>query len=166
MYYGVAIQTGQSSSWQWKSMVLSSLQDLFEVLQIYRAVGEKLDHLRVFSSSREKLNGQLERENKGLQSSSVTAPQFLQESMLAPRGAERTPSSAAVTEPELRQNSGRGNTLDARGLSSLESRRLELESGAGADHDIPYRFALPASMAQVLPWMRLLGKIHRGERPP
>ncbi len=45
-------------------------------------------------------------------------------------------------------------------------RRLELELGPGGDHDLPYTFALPASMPQVLAWMRLLGRIQRGEGEP
>jgi hypothetical protein len=43
---------------------------------------------------------------------------------------------------------------------------VEIESGAGSDHDVPYRFALPASMPQVLAWMRLLATVHRGEVQP
>ena len=31
------------------------------------------------------------------------------------------------------------------------------------DHDVPYHFALPLSLPQVLAWMRLLGKVQRGE---
>jgi len=75
-------------------------------------------------------------------------------------------SIAVVTEPELRQSSRGGNVLDGGGMSSLERRRLELESGAGADHNVPYRFALPAFMPQTLAWMRLLAEIHRGEVQP
>ena len=38
MYYRVAIQSGQSATWQWKSTSLSSLQALFQWLQFYRAL--------------------------------------------------------------------------------------------------------------------------------
>jgi hypothetical protein len=165
MYYRIAIQTGQSSSWHWQSTPLSSLNAVLQWLQFYRTFPR--DRLRIFSScSREEMNEQLAAENQGLLSTSVTATQFLQERMLAPQGNERMPSIAVVTEPELRQSSRGGNVLDRGGMSSPERRRLELESGTGADHDVPYRFALPASMPQVLTWMRLLARVHRGEVLP
>ncbi len=46
--------------------------------------------------------------------------------------------------------------------SILESRRLELERGAGGDHDSPYTFALPLSMPQTLAWVELLVKVQQG----
>ena len=48
-------------------------------------------------------------------------------------------------------------------MNTLERRRLERELGAGGDHDLPYHFALPLSMPQVLAWMRLLGRVQCGE---
>jgi hypothetical protein len=53
-----------------------------------------------------------------------------------------------------------------RSTSSLERRRLEHELGAGGDHDVPYHFALPLSLPQVLAWMRLMGRVQRGEVEP
>jgi hypothetical protein len=165
MYYRVAIQIGQSSTWQWKSTPLSSLHTLWQWLQVYRAFPH--DRLRIFSScSREEMSDQLVQANQGRLSPSVTATHFLQERMLAPRGNERTPSIGAVTEPELSQSSRGGNDPDGGGMSALDRKRLELESGPGADHDVPYRFTLPASMPQVLTWMRLLAQVHRGEIQP
>ncbi len=165
MYYRIAMYIGQSSSWHWQSTPLSPLNAVLRWLQFYRVFPH--DRLRIFTScSLEELNKQLAQENQGLASTSVTATQFLQERMLAPQGNEQTSSIAVVTEPELRQSSGGGNVLDGGGMSSLERRRLELESGAGADHDVPYCFALPASMPQVLAWMRLLAKVHRAEVQP
>src|SRR5215471_20501440 len=96
MYYRVAIQRqadqlDRPPSWQWQSMVLSSLQALFQFLRLYSALPQ--DHLRVFSSSsRESLEEQLRQENKGLGSHSVTAAQFLQERMIrSPEGTQGTP---------------------------------------------------------------------------
>jgi hypothetical protein len=37
MYYRVAIQVDPLPTWQWRSTVLSSLQTLFQFLQVYRA---------------------------------------------------------------------------------------------------------------------------------
>jgi len=81
MYYRVAIQVDAAPTWQWKSTVLSSLETLFHFLRLFRAFPH--DQLRVFSSSeRVGLAEQLEQENKGLASTSVTAAQFLQQRML------------------------------------------------------------------------------------
>jgi hypothetical protein len=177
MHYRVAIQGDSSVLWQWKSTALSSLQSLFQVLRLYRSLPQ--EDLRVFSSpSREGLEEQLAQENKELGSHSVTAAQFLQERMIrsyqaspatsaceAERHQERAPI-AVSTRTQLIENGRATYTLDAGCMSSLEMRRLELELGPGGDHDLPYTFALPASMPQVLAWMRLLGRIQRGEGEP
>ena len=187
MYYRVAwyqraIQVHPLPTWQWKSTVLSSLQTLLQFLRLYSALPQ--DRLRVFSSSScEDLDEQLRQENKGLGSHSVTAAQFLQERMIrSPEGTQATPArdegaerpwqpalmgaSAARSQPSAQENGTAGNGLGAPGASALESRRLELERGPGGDHDIPYRFALPVYLPQVLAWMRLLVKVQRGELQP
>jgi hypothetical protein len=187
MYYRVAIQRqgdqlDRPLSWQWHSTVLSSLQTLFQFLRLYSALPQDL--LRVFSSSsRESLEEQLRQENKGLGSHSVTAAQFLQALMI--RSPEVTPgtpardegadrrwqpslmgASAARSHPSVKEYGKEENGLVAPGISALERRRLELESGPGGDHDVPYRFVLPACLPQVLDWVRLLAKVHRGEVQP
>ena len=48
--------------------------------------------------------------------------------------------------------------------TSKQRRRLELELGTGGDHDVPYTFALPPSMPQVLAWMRLLARVQRRQK--
>jgi hypothetical protein len=177
MYYRVAIQVGPSLTWQWKSTALSELSALFQFLRLYAALPH--DRLRVFSStSREEMNEQLVRENQGFRSTSVTAAQFLQERMIGspemagevgargPSGNERTTSIALATEPSPNQSSQGVNALNGKGVSPLDKRREELERGVGGDHDLPYSFALPPSMPQVLAWMRLLAKIQRGELQP
>lgn len=177
MYYRVAIQMDQVPHWQWKSTALSSLDALFQLLRLYRAVPQ--DHLRVFSSSsREEMNEQLVREIQGLGSTSVTAAQFLQERRISlqgelweasahgTRGNERPTSIAVAIEPSLGESSREAQPLDERGVSFLEKRRVELERGAGGDHDIPYRFTLPISMPQVLAWMKLLARVQNGDIEP
>lgn len=177
MYYRVAIQNRQSSIWQWKSTPLSSLHALFQWLQWYRAFPH--DRLRIFAtSSREAMNEQLARENQGLGSTSETATHFLHQRRLrlpevsgetsAP-GAHshgQTPSIAVSTATWLNESSRATTSLDEKFKCSQEKRRLELELGAGADHDVPYRFALPASMPQVLAWIRLLARVQREEVQP
>jgi hypothetical protein len=49
------------------------------------------------------------------------------------------------------------------GTSSLDKRRMELECGAGGDHDSPYTFTLPISMPYVRAWLKLLSRVHNGE---
>lgn len=173
MYYRVAIQVDSSSLWQWKSTVLSELSALFQWLRLYHAL--PYDRLRVFfSCSREELNEQLVREKQGHESNSATAARFLQERLIrspkvtrgtSERGVGDCPkmvSIAVSAETRLNESSIAAHSLDERSISSLE-RRLELELGPGGDHDVPYSFALSASMPQVLVWMGLLARVHRGE---
>jgi peroxiredoxin len=126
------------------------------------------------SSSREDLEEQLVRENAGLGSPSVTAAHFLQERIIrssemtgstsgggAGEYQERAPLAVSPTTGWNESSRALHTAGEERGMSSLESRRLERERGAGGDHDVPYRFALPASMPQVLAWMRLLAKVQQ-----
>ena len=176
MYYRVAIQVHQVPHWQWKSTALSELSAVFQWLRLYRAVPQ--DRLRVFSSSsREELDALLACENNGGGSGSATAAQFLHERMIGSPdlvwGASaygtqgnRATSIAVVTEPQPGGSGREARTLDDRGLSFLEQRRVELEHGAGGDHDCPYRSTLPLSMPQVLAWVKLLAKVQAGEVQP
>ena len=177
MYYRAAIQVDAAPTWQWKSTVLSSLDTLFQFLRLLRALPH--DQLRVFSSpSRESLAEQLEQENQGLASTSVTAAQFLQQRMLRPPTAGRSISEreggtslqrgtiAVISQPAGNEQGEKGSVLENRGMSTLERRREERESGPGGDHDLPYRFSLPLSRSQVRAWMSLLVKVQRGELHP
>jgi hypothetical protein len=179
MYYRVAIHRpaehlDQSLSWQWTSTPLSSLETLVQFLRRYGAVG--LDRLQVFSSSsRQGLQEQLIQENKGPLSTSVTAVHFLHERLIhSLEGTQATPvreatanqqmaAPAVSTHPWGKIRGWEGNGLVGSGMSALERKRLELELGPGGDHDVPYRFVLPALMPPVLAWMRLLACVQRGE---
>jgi len=172
MYYRVAIQVNQQPTWQWRSTALTSLEALFSFLRLYRVIPQ--DHLRVFSStSREDLNEQLVQENQGRLTNSVTAAQFLYERGMGSR--EMTPEVsarrartrtgtlvAAGTTPPSTESSILPHAPAEWSSSILESRRLELERGAGGDHDSPYTFALPLSMPQTLAWVELLVKVQQG----
>ena len=179
MYYRIAIQRGRDqldrpSTWQWQSTALSSLQSLFQVLRLYGALPQ--EHLRVFSSpSREGLEEQLRQENSEPGSASVTAAHFLQQRLIhssgvtsagGARGHEGTTSTAVSTRTRLDERAIAAHAPCERSTSSLERRRLEQELGAGGDHDVPYHFALPLSLPQVLAWMRLMGRVQRGEVEP
>jgi hypothetical protein len=177
MYFRVATQVDAAPTWQWKSSVLSELATLFQFLRLLGALPH--DQLRVFStSSRQGLEEQLEQENNGLASTSVTAAQFLRERRIQPpaemqrtskrkRGTSlaRVPIAGISQQPVNEPGRG-GYALESRSTSALERRREELESGPGADHDLPYRFSLPLSLPQVLAWMRLLAKVHSGALQP
>ena len=52
---------------------------------------------------------------------------------------------------------------DKHRMSWIEVRRLELEMGAGGDHDCPYTWNSPASSPYVLAWSKLLARRERGE---
>src|SRR5215470_4979200 len=51
-------------------------------------------------------------------------------------------------------------------MSWFEVRRLEIELGAGGDHDLPYTWSLPPSAPQVLAWTKLRALRERGEFEP
>jgi hypothetical protein len=174
MYYRVAIQVDHLPYWQWRSTVLTALDALFQFLRLYRSLPQ--DRLRVFSSSsREELDELLARENNGGGFGSATAAQFLKERRIGVcettrraaehgEGEDQVMGSIAVSTLAVSNGTSPLNALrDASSMSALERRRLELEPGAGGDHDCPYRFTLPGSIPQMLAWVKLLAKISAGE---
>ena len=174
MYYRVAIKIDSFPVRQWKSTVLSSLDTVFRFLRLYGALPQEC--LWVFSSpSRDGLQEQLVQENHGLGSNAVTAAQFLRERLIRPlervqRIAEREeetnmeiiPVVISIQQPCNEKSVG-VNVPEGRGMSSLERAREDLESGAGGDHDLPYRFTWPFSTLQVLAWMKLQARVHSDE---
>ena len=177
MYYRVAIQVDGTPAWRWKSTVLSELSTLFQFLRLFRTLPH--DQLRVFSSSsREGLAEQLQQENNGRVPTSVTAAQFLSERMIHSPAPVRSASAheggtlvdrgaIAVMNQQASNEWGLGGSvLENRGMSVLERRREELESGAGGDHDLPYNFSLPLSVSQARTWIILLVKVQQGELLP
>ena len=170
IYYRVAWKTNQLPVWQWKSTKLTSLEALFGFLRMYSPIAQ--DRLRVFSSSSlESMDEMLMRENKGWESTSVTAEEFLRERRIqirerTQRSSEQHPERTAIavtTRPLVDENSSEEQSLDKRNGSVLDRKRAEIENGAGGDHDLPYTFSLPLTMPQTLAWTRLLVKVQRGE---
>jgi len=50
---------------------------------------------------------------------------------------------------------------DMHRMSWVEVRRLEVELGAGGDHDCPYTFSLPTFIPQILAWTKLCAHVER-----
>ena len=87
MYYRLAMRSKTSPDWHWKSTVLTSLEAVLRLLRLYQALPH--DRLLVCSApSRERLNEMLRRANDGLESSAVTAIQFLHAGMPWNKGEE------------------------------------------------------------------------------
>ena len=85
------------------------------------------------------------------------------------RASEQYPERGAIAvtaRPLVDESSTVKPSLSKWNGSVLERRRAEIESGAGGDHDLPYKFSLPLSMPQTLAWASLLVKVQRGELEP
>ena len=175
-YYRVAIQLQQTQTWKWQSTVLTSLDALFRYLRFFSALPQ--DRIRVYSSSlRESLNGLLAEEKNGMDSSSVTAAQFLQERGIQVRELPRSASEqgtagqhkgaiAVNTRTPTSESISGEQVLNMQNVSLLERRRAELECGSGGDHDTPYTFSLPPSTPQAIAWARLLARVQAGQLQP
>ena len=171
MYYRVAIRTTDTSLWKWKSTPLSSLAGVLGFLRMHRTIAP--ERLRVFTApSREEVNAMLARENSGQEVHSVSAAQFLYERGLSSLGTrqeggeeqeQQRKRTITATLPSLVESRTVEPVAVQGSLSTLERRRIELEMGAGGDHDQPYVFTLPISMPRVLAWMRLLARVQSGE---
>ena len=95
MYYRVAIRVDAEPTWQWESTALSSLDTLFRFLRLNSALPQQ-NLLVCSSSSREGLQEQLEQENQGCGSLSVTAAHFLQDRLIHfPQQRRATPEREA-----------------------------------------------------------------------
>src|SRR5579883_1580395 len=143
-YYRIALQNRQSTTWVWKTTVLTSLAAVFQLLKIYRSVPQ--NRMRVFTAStKEQLHEMLCLENTNQVSGSTTAAQFLLAHKLSLPGIAQDTSEQALTESEevelprrqeitiaanssLRVASSNAvSSFNGGGMSLLERRRLELE---------------------------------------
>jgi hypothetical protein len=177
MFYRVALQKVPSGLWRWESPVIASVEELVRLLGLYRSIPRS--QLRVFvASSIEGLDLLLGREAKGLASSSIPVEHLLP-------GRWRT--SHSLSQLELRHFESALRTCESVGMGAsstggepslheqrrspplegkrdvLDRRRLEVECGAGGDHDLPYEFTLPTSMPQVLAWVKLLVRVRESD---
>jgi hypothetical protein len=171
-YYRLALQDRQTAQWIWKTTALTSLPAVFQLLRIYSTLPQ--DRIRVFTaSSKEDLSEMLRCENNNQVSGSVTAAQFLYErnmqvrervqSASEHRAAEQAVRQTMVaTSISLREHNTAPDSPESFSMSLLDKKRLELECGAGGDHDSPYTFSLPTSIPQALAWVKLLVKVQDG----
>lgn len=173
IYYRLAIQDNDTSKWNWKSTVLTSLVSVLHLLRIYSPISP--ERIRVFSATcTEELTQMLNRENDGLVSGSLTAGEFLRERRLSVQSVAASTSIeklvqrsiAVAVDSSVRNNDPVSHSTGMGSINLLDQRRLSIESGAGGDHDIPYEFALPLSTPQLLAWTRLMGKVQAGEMQP
>ncbi len=119
----------------------------------------------------------LAQENSGQMIHAVGAAQFLdergfsslvvkQESSIGGEQEQPVKRTITATLPPLAESSSLEPVAGWGSLSTLERRRVDLEMGAGGDHDRPYVFTLPASVPQILAWTRLLVRVQQGELMP
>ncbi len=75
IYHRVALQGSQAATWCWKSGLLTSLESVLGVLNLYRCVPK--ERIRVFlSTSPEQMDAMLTRANQGLLSTAITTDQL------------------------------------------------------------------------------------------
>jgi hypothetical protein len=75
IYYRIALQGSQSTTWRWKSSLLTSLDSVLGMLKLYRCMPR--EHIRVFlSTSAEQMDEMLSRANQGLLSTGITVDQL------------------------------------------------------------------------------------------
>jgi hypothetical protein len=75
IYYRVALQESQSATWRWKSSLLTSLDTVLGVLNMYRCMPR--ERIRVFlCTSTGQMDEMLSRANQGLLSTAITVDQL------------------------------------------------------------------------------------------
>ncbi|HJT57056.1 MAG TPA: hypothetical protein VJ761_11215 [Ktedonobacteraceae bacterium] len=174
IYYRVALQTHQTTNWRWSSTVVTSLEAVLGLIKLYSRIPK--DHIRVFfSSSVEKLNEMLARENEGLTSNSMTAEQFLSGKSVSRHDMVRLEAESSTREKKVAVPASvvvakavdeMPGSMHGPEINVLDIRRLEVEPGIPGDHDMPYQFSLPTSMPQTLAWLRLMLRVQSGELEP
>jgi hypothetical protein len=175
IYYRIAVQTRRSPTWRWMTTRLTSLHVVLNYLQTYRCPAYA--QLRIFFASSEgTLEDMLAAENRGDASFSVTPEHLLsrgQPELLAEGPSAEAQVPARQQTLTLTASADALNGLEAPAmplamgsLTLMEARRLELELGAGGDHDLPYRFAFPRRLPETCAWIRLREHVQRGDLEP
>ena len=128
-YYRLAIQDRHTARWSWKTTPITSLKAMFELLRCYQALLPQ-DRIRICTaSSKEELNEQLNRENNGLASGSVTALQFLQERHLLVRERAQNTLQQSAASDEAQQGAN-----VARWAKDLWEQHVAIRKAQAAQH--------------------------------
>jgi hypothetical protein len=170
-YYRIAgrLRVVPAPPWRWRTTKLDSLQAVWAHLQHYR--WSEHTELRVFiASSVDLLEAMLARANTGKLSTSLAAEDITPGLPLPgwmPGAAEGADEPEEPAQEDVHPGVESARPHEQRGsLDPLDWRRLELEVGAGGDHDLRYTFAFPRSLPQSLAWVRLRASVECGERAP
>ena len=174
MYYRIAILAANEVGLKWISTPLASVEALIGLLHRFSALPQ--NQLHVFMSpSREELNTLLAQENEGLAVHSLPADRFLCERKIGCQEMQEEGANSRTHEPRrtrtgtltpllpLAESHTAASIPKPHSGSVLESRRVEIEMGAGGDHDLPYIFTLPVSVPQLLAWTRLQVRVREGD---
>jgi hypothetical protein len=163
MYYRIAARLRLGATWRWRTTKLHSLKAVSAHLEHYRWPDRT--ELRVFfASSPAYLDEMLQRANEGKASTSVPAEtvkggkSLLGWDLTEGEEAQETAQSIPYAFNTMREN-GRSIT-GAMHLQPLDLQRLEMELGAGGDHDMPYCFTWPVCWPQALAWIRMGMTVH------
>lgn len=171
IYYRVAFRGKHSPGWQWKSTVLTSLNNMFAFLRVYSMFPK--DRTRVFFASRTLLLDQmLSRENAGQVSNSIRADLLL----CGKQRINRLEMQRLETELLVPGNKGGialnsgpvyiGHGVEALKVGSFSTDSPAQERGPGDDREIPYHFTAAHLWPQAFAWLKLLAKVRRGELEP
>lgn len=187
IYYRIAAHKRQSTEWEWKTEVVTSLEEVFRLRQEYHFLSA--EQLRVFmASSVIYLNALMARENLGLPSNSLTLDQLLLDhhsiTLARIRHFElglgwsgenvpelpEIPEQADALEPAMVSESINEATETTEAVETVPTAAPEtapaLEQDhepGGGDHDIPYTFAFPQFLPHALAWLQLRERVLSGE---
>lgn len=180
IYYRIASQKRQSTEWEWKTEIVTSLEEVFRLRQEYHFL--PAEQLRVFmASSVAYLDVLIVRENLSLPSNSLTMDQLLLDHHTITIGRIRRFEQALGwyegSVPELPEQAGElapamvseatSETAEAGEIApAMTSEAVpipEPDHEPGGDHDVPYTFAFPKFLPHALAWIQLRERVLSGE---
>jgi hypothetical protein len=170
IYYRVALQVRDTSTWKWQSTILTTLETLFRFLRRYRDCGFPYNRIRVFfASSTQAFDELLARENEGAISNSMTVEQLAAQRWWINRAEIRR----VEAELCLHENTASGSytvrieqPVNEKLVDVPQMTQVEVDQRTGTEYDIPYIFTLPCFLPEALNWARLLVKVQAGELVP
>jgi hypothetical protein len=114
IYYRIALKGSQSTTWRWKSSLLTSFEGVLGLLNMYRCTPR--EYTRVFlSTAPEQMEEMLNRANQGLLSTAITVDQLWDKH-----------SMSWIEVKRLKMELGAGGDHDCLYTWSLSSSRLQV----------------------------------------